>query len=185
MPIDSTQVRVGIAGKFYVAPVGTTAPSNTGSAWPGGWVDLGYLTDDGPALKPTRDTKDIPAWQSYFPVRTIRTSEGQEWTIPLLQRNGSILKLAFGGGSVTALGGGDYRYSPPTPGTVDERAFGIEVVDGSIIDRYVMQRGMVKDLGDVSFKRDEATMFELTIATLSPSSGDVWQVISNDSAMAS
>lgn len=185
MALDATQTRVGVFGRLYVAPVGTAPPAATATAWPAGWVDLGYLTEDGPKLSPQVASKDVKAWQSFFPVRTIVTERGLDVAFKLEQRNGTILKLAFGGGTVTALGGGDYKYAPPAASFIDERAFGIEVDDGTIIDRYLCYRGVVKDVGDLTFKKDEATTYDLKASLLAPATGDLWNLISNDPAMAS
>lgn len=186
MTQDASQVRVGVTGAVYMAPLGTTFPTATGTAWPAGWVDLGIIDDDAtPEVTPSRDTADIMGWQQFFPIRTVKTADGMEWTFTLIQKSGTTLKLAFGGGSVASLGGGDYRFSPPAASFIDEHMFGIEVDDGAIIDRFIMARGIVTDTGAIPFKKDEAVKFALTVRGLSPTSGNRWELISNDPAMAS
>lgn len=187
MAQDPAQVRVGITGALYVAPVGTTVPTTIVGAWPAGWVDVGLLDDDAmPSMTPTRETVDIGAWQKRRPVRTIEKSRQEEWKVSLIQRTGTVMKLAFSGGTVTPLGGGEYKYTPPAEGTVDERAFGLEVIDGAITDRYVLRRGFVTDTGEIMFAKDDATKFALTVRTLEPSSGAAWELMaSNDAALAS
>lgn len=186
--LDATQVRVGVTGKLLVAPVGTTAPANTSGGWPAGWVDLGYGEDGGPPaeVRPNQTTKDFKGWQDYYPVRTVSTDRAMEWIFKLIQKSGTNLKLAFGGGTITSLGGGDYKFVPPAASFVDERAFGLEVTDGSIIDRFVLTRGLVSALAPVQFRKDDIVKFDLTIKALAPPSGsDPWTLISNDPAMAS
>lgn len=186
MAQDATQVRVGVTGALYTAPLGTSFPTATGTAWPAGWVDLGLLDDGGtPEVTPTRDVKDINAWQKFFPVRTVKTAEGMEWKFTLIQKSGTSLKLAFGGGTVASLGGGDYRFSPPAASFIDERMVGLEVDDGSIIDRFILARCFVTDTGAIAFKKDEAVSFQLTVRGLEPASGNRWELISNDPALAS
>lgn len=183
MAIDTSEIRVGVTGNLYVASVGTAAPADTAGAWTG-WTDLGALSDDGPTMTPSMDVTEINIWQSFYAARRIVTGRGVEWAFTLMQRNADTLKLAMGGGTIVAGTGSDWIYTPPTPDEIDERAFGLEVREGSIIDRYIMGRGMVTGLGDVPFKRTEATRFDITIAALGDDNGDPWTLISNDSALA-
>lgn len=185
MPQDTSQVRVGVTGSVWVAPLATTVPVDV-AAWPAGWVDLGLLDEEAtPELTPTRDITDIRAWQRFFPVRSVKTSEGMEYTFTLIQKSGTNLKLAFGGGTVTNLGGGIYRYTPPAAGFIDERMLGIEVIDGSVTDRFIARRAYVVDTGTITFSKVAAVSFPLTVRVLEPTSGERWELISNDTAMAS
>lgn len=183
MAIDPSEIRVGTTGTLYVAPVGTTLPTTTASALAAGFVDLGYISEDGPSLTPSMDVSTITPWQSFYPVKRIVTSRGMEWSFSLMQRNAATFPLAMGGGIITSLGAGDFKYSPPDPSVIDERSFVLEVRENDIIDRYVLERGMVTDLGDVSFKRDEATMFDVTISALASDDDEPWYLLTNDPAM--
>jgi hypothetical protein len=183
MALDSTELRVGVTGNLYVAATSATPPATTTDPWTG-WIDLGLLSDDGPTMTPSMDTTEIPVWQSFYAARRIVTGRGLEWAFTLMQRNADTMKLAFGGGTVVAgTQAGDWIYTPPTPETIDERAFGLEVREGTIVDRYILPRGMVTGLGDVPFKRTEATRFDLTIAAVGSDTADPWYMISNDAAM--
>lgn len=184
MSQDTSQVRVGITGDLYVAPLGTTVPVTTAGAWTG-WTNMGILDEEAsPELTPNRSVTDIMGWQKFFPVRSVKTADGMQWTFTLIQRSGTTLKLAFGGGAIAPLGGGDYRYTPAAAAFIDERMFGLEVTDGSIIDRYILRRGFVVDTGAVPFKKNQAVKFPLTVRALEPSSGERWELVSNDPAMA-
>lgn len=181
MPNDNTQVRVGVTGKLYVAAVGTTFPASTAAAWTG-FVDLGYLNDPGPMMTPSVATNDIMAWQAFFPVRTVNTGRTMEWKFGLLQTTGTNLKLAFGGGTITSLGGGDYKYDPPAPGTVDERALGLEITDGSIVQRWLLDRAILSNINDLKADKANSIMYEVAFRALDANSGKPWRVISNDAA---
>lgn len=182
MALDATQVRVGVSGHLYVAPVGTAMPASTAAPWTS-FTDVGFLTTDGPSLTPSVESTEINGWQSSLPLRTIQTSRSLDLKANLQQMTGTNLKLTFGGGTVTDLGGGDYKYAPPALGETDERAAGLEVLDGDFIYRFLFPRLIVKDVGDIVFKKDEETHFDLTLSLLEPASGDFFDVISNDPAL--
>lgn len=182
---DSTEVRVGVTGQLYVAAVGTTAPTTTAGGWPSGWVPLGSITEDGPTMTPGMDVSETKEWQSLYTIRRTVTGRSLEWKFKLQQRNATTFELAFGGGSLdeTSPGSGIFVYTPPDAAFVDERAFGLEVQDGDIVDRYVLSRGLVTNVSDIMFRRSEATGFELTVAALGSGSTQPWSAIFDDAAM--
>jgi hypothetical protein len=183
MSIDATQVRVAITGRLLAAPVGTALPADVTTPWSADWIDLGYLTDDGPVMSPKRTHVDVKAWQALDPIRTIVTERVVEWKFKLLQRNAETMRLAYGGGTIVTTGIAPNQltvYTPPDEADIDDRAFGLEITDGTITDRYVLSRGVVTDLADVVFKRAEASRYECTVKALSAAT--LWQAISNDPA---
>lgn len=186
---DTSQLRVGLTGAIYLAPVGTAEPDATLGAWPAGWVDLGLVDEDGmPEFTPSTDVTPHRLWQKTFPGRYDVTGRSAELTFTLAQKTGTNLKLAFGGGTITALAApGDFKYAPPAPTAgLYEKAVGLEVVDGAIIDRYVLRRAFVSDVGAIEFKKDTLTKFPLTVSPMEPDAGDVWVLAaSNDPALAS
>lgn len=184
--LDATQVRVGSSGMLLCAPVGTAGPTDTTTAWSSSWYNLGYLNEDGPSLAPSVSSEDIKSWQSLMPVRKVVTERAFEIKGKLQQENGEVLMLAFGGGTMTSTGTAPnliFTYTPPLPTFIDERAFGLEVQDGTLIDRYVFPRGLVTDVGDIVFKRSAETVYELTISLLAPATGPWFTLVSNNQAL--
>lgn len=169
MALDADQVRVGVTGHLFTAPVGTAPPDDVTAAWAAAWRDLGYLSDDGPALTPSTDKTDIMVWQSLAAVRTIMTARSYELKYTLMQSNIDTFVLAMGGGEVTAEGVAPnevFHYTAPLASDVDERAFGLEVIDGDLVYRFVFPRGLVTDVGDIAFTRSDAIKYELTTTVM-------------------
>lgn len=188
MALNATQVRSGISGSLYMAPVGTAMPTDVAAAMAAAWKELGYLSEDGPSLEASTDKEQIRAWQSLDPVRTNLTERSMTTSFTLLQRNLNTLQLAFGGGTVTTTGTAPnevHTFTPPgDDNTVFERAFVLEVVDGTLKDRFLLYRGQPNLNGAVPFKRDEASGFEIEINHLRSADG-TWKLESNDAAVAS
>jgi len=172
--LAADEVFVAGSGHVYVADVDTTPPTNTTSSWGGGWAELGYTTDDGVTITPGKEITDIPAWQSRYPVRRIVTAETFEAAFSLLQWNEDTLGLALQGGSWT----GDV-FSPAAAGTVDERALGIEAIDGDKITRIIIPRGMVTATGGIQMIKTGANPIPITFSALGDENGDPFTIIAD------
>ena len=182
MPLDGTEVRVGITGHLYTAPVGTAMPTTTTAALPAIWVELGY-TEEGPVISTDTNVEDFIPWQSRTAVRSVVTEATMTIAFTLWQRNAQTLKLAFGGGTVTAgTGTGQVIYRPPLEANLVEQAFVFEILDGPIIDRYCLYRGSPSLADDISFAKDSVTGYPLEVKFLDTAAG-AWQLITNDPAV--
>jgi hypothetical protein len=185
MPVneDCAEVRVGVTGHLWAAPVGTAMPSDTTTPVATPWVNLGYTTEDGLSMTVDMNKEDFRVWQSNQPCRSVITEQTYTSTFTLVQRNPATLALAFGGGTLEAVGvTTDYIYTPP-PAGLYERAFVYEVIDGDITDRWCMFRGTPALSGDIQFTKSEMTGYEIEVTHLGTVDG-TWQLISNDPALA-
>lgn len=182
MALDCEEVRVGLTGHLYTAPVGTDMPDDTATALPSPWVELGYTTEDGLSMSIDTSKEDFRVWQSNSPCRSIVTEQTYTTTFTLVQRNAATLKLAFGGGEVVAgTAAGDFIYTPPSMG-LSEAAFVYEVIDDDIVDRYLLYRGNPALTGEINFQKGEMTGYEIEVTHLNSADG-VWKLISNDPAL--
>lgn len=165
MALTADEVFVAGGGHVYIAAIGATEPTDTTTPWDADWTELGYTTDDGVTITPGQTITDIPAWQSRYPVRRIVTGETFEVEFSLLQWNQDTLSLAFRGGEWI----GDV-YTPGEAGVVDERALGIEAIDGDKITRIIVPRGMVTDVGGINLNRTGGNPIPITYSVLASDS---------------
>jgi hypothetical protein len=171
MAIDTSEIRVGASGIVYVAPTATTLPTDEATAVDAGFIELGAITEDGVTLSPSRSIEKIRAWQSAKAVRTVITEDELSIQFSLMQFNEVTLPLALGGGTITD-NLGSYSYTPPAAGTVDERAFIVEWVDGAITSRLVIPRGMVTEVSEIALTKSGAIELGITVEVLGSSPND-------------
>ena len=172
MAIDTSEIRVGISGSVYVAPTGSTAPDDATTALDAAFVDLGALTEDGISLSPSRSVENIRAWQAAKAVRTVVTEDELQIGFSLMQWSDDTIALAFGGGTFSVANVTETKYVPPAAGTVDERSFVFEWVDGSVNNRLYVPRGMVTEVSEIQVTKTSAVELALTVEVLGSSPDD-------------
>jgi hypothetical protein len=182
MALDADEVVIGSNGRVYVAPVGTTGPTDIATALNASFVDLGYASEDGVSFTPSLDTNEIRAWQSFYPVRRAVTSRSFEIGVTLLQWNTESLQLAFGGGSV-AVNTGISTYTPPDPEDLDYRAMVVTWQDGDKDYRMHFPKVLVTDVGDITIQRSDPAGIELTFAVEATDGTNPFTLISDDPAI--
>lgn len=175
------------SGEVYVADVGTALPANESSALAAAtYHGLGYHTEDGVGFNYAPEFTRHGAWQAQRPIRIIRGAAGTTFTFALLQWNEDTLDVAFGGGTVTDLGTGHYKYAPPTDDeSINERTVVIDIVDGSDKGRFVVPRAAAVEGVDFTFNDTTMANLPVTIEALEPEAGgDAWYFLSNFSGFA-
>lgn len=179
---DAAETIVAGTGQVYVAPVGTTLPTTAEAAVDSSFVGLGFHTEDGVSMNKTLEIVEFRAWQSRHPIRRERETEDFQLTFVLQQWNEQTLPFALGGGTVTQVTAGHYKYTPPgDDDQLDERSLICDVIDGDRIARFVIPRGTVSEGVESTFQRSEMAGLPVTFKALEPATGgDPWHVLFND-----
>ena len=113
---NSGKVRIAGTGNIFKAPLGTTLPPDSTTAWGAAFLNLGYMTD-GFQVAQALSTKEVPAWQSLESLRTIPISLIRKFTFDAVQTDKETLALAWGGATITS--------NPATLGTATIAATGV------------------------------------------------------------
>lgn len=173
---------VGASGAIWLADVGAAFPA-THTAQPNAswWTGLGYTSEDGPKFTFDKTVKKIMGWQSPRGLRSLVTERPEQVEFELLQWKAESLKMAMGGGSITALSGSGAQYTPPDASEITEKAMIIEGQDGTDIVRFCFRKVTVVDKVEFGFKREEETRFPLTLDILEADDEDdpAWFIQTN------
>jgi hypothetical protein len=186
MPKSTSQITVGANGSIHVASAGTAAPSDIATPWAAGWVDLGYANNDGVKFTDAKTTERIDVWQLFYPARHIVTARDTKASFVLRQWSKDTVKLAFGGGTITTTAGppAHYLYLPPDPGSLDERAIGIEWIDGTKVYRLVLPRVLVTESVETNLVKTGAADLPITVGVMGVDGASPWSLRTNDPAFA-
>ncbi|MFJ3794933.1 hypothetical protein ACIPSJ_01455 [Streptomyces sp. NPDC090088] len=185
MALDADNVRAALGGKILMAPKGSTAPADLVTPWDAAWVDLGYMSDDGVSMDYSTDVEDINAWQSLSPVRRILTSVDMTLGFTAIELKSKTITAYFPGSTISEVTPGTvYRLDIPAAPGPQEAAFGLEWVDGDIINRLVIPRGEITDRGTITLGRSSAVGLEMTVSAYASSAPEIATWLSNDPAWA-
>lgn len=171
MARTSSEVRVAGSGDVYLAPIGTTVPTDTVAPWAAAWKNLGYVKS-GFTYTPTLSQTDINTWQATEQIRLITTGVTREFTFVLQQTNMTTMSLALGGAIITNGTAGAYTWTLPDPSVVQEYAFGFEWLDGATKSRWIVERGALHSLTPITFDRTAEVGYSISVRALIPASGN-------------
>lgn len=90
-------------GAVFVAPAGTTLPTDATTALNAAFKGLGYVSEDGLVNSVETDTENVNAWGGDL-VLVGQTSFSETFTVNLLETNAEALKVYYGAGNVTVSG---------------------------------------------------------------------------------
>ena len=162
----------GVSGAIYRAPLGTSLPSDATTSLGGSFVELGYISEDGLVNTNSPETENIKDWggTDVLNVLTEKTDEFQCTLIEVL--NEDVLKAVYGASNVT----GTLATGIAVSANASEQEEAIWVVDmvmrNGVLKRIVIPNGKISELGDITYKRDEAVGYEITITGLADTSGN-------------
>lgn len=179
----SDQPIVGANGDLWFGPVGTTKPQVTAEV-PPELIKLGLVSEDGVTFGNSRDTTNIPVWQSFYPARRITTEVENTMAAGLASWNRDSVRFAFGGGTWSGDATAGFTYTPPEPGNESEFAVLMRWLDGGFTGQLWFPRATITENEDITFKKDEAALLGVTVGVLGQVGVPPWQFDSADARFA-
>lgn len=177
--LDATNVLVGTpdqaagTGAILSAPLGTTLPTSVDDATTG-FVDSGYISEDGLQLANDLSTTDIMDWSGSL-VRRIKESFSGTLTWNQLETNAEALKNAFGDDAVTVTAATQTHGEQLAVAIKGElpaaKSWIFKIKDGNAKILIVVPNGQVTSLGEVSFTAGDAIVWPVTLSAYPDSTG--------------
>lgn len=165
MALDAKNVRVAVTGAALVAPLGTTAPTNSTTAVAATFKDVGYISEDGVTQSISTDVSDIKAWQNGDVVRKVQTSHDYTLQFSMIETTDTTLKLYYADSTATA---GAVKV---TGAQSAHNVWVLDVKDGDDTIRIVLPDAQITERGEVTFKNDEAVGYDITLTAYPDTSG--------------
>lgn len=170
---DTDAVLVGTTGAVLSAPAGTTGPTDPTTAWPTGWVELGWISEDGVTESYSDDTNEINAWQNGATVRTVITGSTATYHFTPIETNPEVLARYHKGSEVVQEVGDAFATIEIIGAQTDIRAWAFDVIDGPNHVRLYLARAEVTERGDISYTNADPVGYEMTLTAYPDSNGVV------------
>lgn len=170
---SSSNVSAGkpkVTGAIFIAPVGTTLPTDSTTALATAFVELGYASDAGVVNSESRETETIKAWGGDTVLKPF-TGKEDTFKFTLIEAlNVNALKLVYGDSNVTGdLTNGISIKSAAED--LDYHSFVIEMVLNGAIKRIVIPSAKVTAVGDITYADGEAIGYDTTLSAVPDAAG--------------
>lgn len=159
-------------GAVFLAPAGTPVPTDAKSELPEEFACLGCINEDGVVNTQSTESEEFSDWEGDV-VETTTSKFSETYKMTFIEAiNVDVLKFVYGDANVdvTAGGGIHVRHNG------SERDEAVMVVDtilkGRRVDRLVVPRAKVSEIGDITRKKSELIGYEATVKALSDDGGD-------------
>lgn len=174
MPTASnvTYGKAKVGGAAFVAPAGSTLPTDTTTALDAAFKDLGYVSEDGLVNNNTAETNQIRAWGGDT-VLTAVTGKPDTFQFTLIESlNVDVLKAVYGSSNVTGTLSTGITVTANASVPADA-SWVFEVQDrNSVNKRIVLPNAALQEVGEISYTDGEATGYQITLLAQPDSSGN-------------
>lgn len=181
MALVAGNVRIGVTGALYKAPIGSTAPSDATTALNAAYIDLGYISEDGVSESWDDSVDDVVAWQNATTVRSATTESSCSLSCTLIETNGRVLEAFHRGSSVLEQSAGVFDIAVK-PIVADPSQWVLHVVDGTKLIRISVENGEIVERGELMYQNGEPVGYPITIRCYPDDSGNLMTKFSNDVA---
>lgn len=160
----------GVGGGVWLAPFGSTLPTDASTALDQAFTSMGYVDENGVTRNISRNNTVVHAWGGD-PVAVLSNQKTETFKFKCIEPSDiEVLGLTFGEASGTLANGITVksRGDISTP-----HAFVIStIMSNNVHQRMVIPEGVVTNIGDIVYRDNELVGFDLTITAIADAQGN-------------
>lgn len=161
---DNVRIYGGLDDAVWIAPLGTTLPTDLVLELPSPWVELGWLAEDGIPLSMTTDVQSFRGHQggSLLRRKVVSTEKGISFTA--LEESPVVWKLYYGAGDPveTEAGSGVARVDLPESVGSQSYAAVVQLNDEDVTKFLCVERLDIGDREDVAHSGTDLTGYGIS-----------------------
>lgn len=165
-----TAAKPGVGGGIWMAPEGSTLPTDAATALNAAFNSLGYVDENGVTRNISKDTQVVKAWGGAV-VAVLNNGKTETFKVRMIEAdNLDVLGLTFGDAAGTLQSGITVKSTAPKD---VPHAFVVSMLEANNIHhRIVIPSGVVTDVGEIQYVDNKVVGFDLTITAIEDSDGN-------------
>lgn len=175
MANTATNVTTGkpnISGAVYVAPIGTTLPTDATTALDNAFVCLGYVSEDGLENNNDMDVSAIKAWGGMIVYRSLNELDDNFVLTLIESENIDVLKAVYGSNNVTVDASGNVTVAVKADDP-EENVWVFELaLRNSRAKRIVIADGAITAREAITYNDSDAVGYGITVSAYPDANGE-------------
>lgn len=167
-----TAAKPKTAGAIFVAPIGTTLPTDSSTTLDSSFKNLGYVSEDGVKNNNSASNEQKKAWGGDTVLDT-QTDKPDTFSFTLIEAlNAEVMKYIYGSVNVSgSLAAGIAISANATEAA--ECSLVIEMIlRNNVAKRIVIPRSKLTEVGEISYADSDAVGYECTVSAYADSLGN-------------
>lgn len=160
-----------IAGGVWVAPKGTTLPTDATSALSSEYVCLGYVSEDGLENNNEMDVSAIKAWGGNIVYRSLNELT-DEFSLALIEtENVDVKKVVYGSNNVSVDGSGNVTVNVVAEDP-EEMVWVFDLaLRNNTAHRIVIEDGAITSRDAITYNDSDAVAYGITVSAYPDANG--------------